>query len=554
MSRVFTAAFCFLFVTIAVSQRRPVDSLKKILTDHTQLDTFRVVVLNQLANEEMYDHPQLAGNYAFEAKALSEKINYPSGLAAAYRMLGNSFWAQANQSAALTNFLKGLKVADSIGNSQVQADLMGNLGMVYNDINDYRTAVTYYKASLAKQIQLKNKLREGILRLNVGNGYYRLKKYDSSLLYYQQSYNIITSLKNTRNIIDLLHVGIGEVYGEMGDYDKAMDYLYKAKRSCDTTRHTRGMVHSRMAIAKVMLKQKHYTQSQSELLECIRLAKGVNLKTYVRDGYELLSQVAQAQGNLAEFVNYYKSFVAVKDSIQNTAQTSKIASLQLEYQMEKKELEIEGLKKDARLKSEELKLKNTLLFSSLVGIVLVALFLVTALRSYLGQKKLNLELAAKNEEISRQRSELSRQHDELLTLNEEIRAQQDEVILQRDVLTLKNEKIESLHKKVLEVNQNLEKLVAARTASLQEQNKKMEEYAFINAHKLRAPVASIMGLINLLDMDHLEKERSLILGHLRKSSEELDTVIRAISKTLQLGLSALHPQEEQESKDQGLRL
>ena len=189
-------------------------------------------------------------------------------------------------------------MADSVGNSQVQADLIGNLGMVYNDINDYQTALKYYKASLVKQIELKNKLREGIMRLNVGNGYYRLKKYDSSLFYYRQSHEIISSLNNTRNIIDLLNVGIGEVYGELGNFDKAMDYLYKAKRSCDTTKHHRGMVHSSMAIAKVMMKQNQLAQAEHELLECVALAKEVNLKSYVRDGYELLSQVAQAQGRL----------------------------------------------------------------------------------------------------------------------------------------------------------------------------------------------------------------------------------------------------------------
>ncbi len=546
MRQVLSVVLYFLFVTIAASQSKPVDSLKKVLADHSGWDTVRVDALNQLANEEMYDHPLEAGNYALEAKVLSERIGYPSGLAVAYRLLGNSFWIQANQSAALDNFLRGLKIADSTGNTQVQADLMGNLGMVYNEISDYRTALKYYKESLSRQVALRNKLREGIMRLNVGNGYYRLKKYDSSLLFYQQSYDIISQLKKTRTIIDLLNIGMGEVYGEMSNYDKAMDFLYKAKRSCDTTRHHRGMVHSRMAIAKVMLKRNQYAQAESELLECLALAKEVNLNSYVRDSFELLAQVAQAQGRLPQFITYYKSYVASKDSIENKAQASQLASLQLEYQIQKKELEIEGLKKDAKLKNEELRFKNTLLFSSVAGIVLVALFLVTALRNYQGQKKLNRELAAKNNEIDRQRSELSRQHDELLALNEEIRAHQDEVILQRDVLALKNEKIENLHNKVLEVNQNLEKLVAERTASLQAQNTKMEEYAFINAHKLRAPVASIMGLINLLDMEHLEKERNQILTHLRKSSEELDSVIRSISATLQQGISTVRSDDELE--------
>ena len=106
MKRVFILIFYIFFVTIVLSQQRPIDSLKQLLANHSATDSIRVIVLNQLANEEMYDHPVEAGNYAFEAKTLSEKINYQSGLAVAYRLLGNAFWSQANQTAALDNFLK----------------------------------------------------------------------------------------------------------------------------------------------------------------------------------------------------------------------------------------------------------------------------------------------------------------------------------------------------------------------------------------------------------------------------------------------------------------
>jgi light-regulated signal transduction histidine kinase (bacteriophytochrome) len=40
--------------------------------------------------------------------------------------------------------------------------------------------------------------------------------------------------------------------------------------------------------------------------------------------------------------------------------------------------------------------------------------------------------------------------------------------------------------------------VQERTRELEKKNKALEEYAFINAHKLRSQVASILGLINLI--------------------------------------------------------
>lgn len=526
----------------AIGQKPLVDSLKKQLLNHTREDSVRVTLLVQLSNAEMYDHPGEAGSYALQARDISERIKYGEGLAIAYRLLGNSFWAQANHSSALSNFLKGMKVADSINSQQVQADLLANMGMVYNDMNDYRSALNYYKASLTKQVELKNSLREGVMRLNVGNGFYRLKKYDSSLVFYRQSEEILNKLKNTRSVIDLLYLGIGDVYSEQGQYDEALRYYYKSKNSSDTTRHHRSMVHARLSIARVLMAKNQYVAADKELLECLALAKEVHLKTYIRDCLELLYQSANAQKRPTQAFEYFKLFSMYKDSIQNSSETSRIASLQLEYEMQKKKLEIDVVKKDAQLRAEEFEFKNSMLTSSIIGLLLIAIFLGFTFRSLYVQKSLNTQLSDRNVEINRQRSELLQQRDEVIALNEQIRAQQNEVILQRDRLAEKNQNIETLHQQMTKTNLTLEEMVNRRTAALEEQRKRLEEYAYINAFKLRGPVANINGIVELLKKETSADEEEKMIGYLKKSSTELDHVIRSISDTLQHGITAYEKQ------------
>ncbi len=530
------------FNSIAFSQKKLVDSLGNLLHSHLQEDSLRVALLVQLATAEMYDHPTSAGNYAAQALTISEKIKYGEGLAISYRLIGNSFWAQANQSAALDNFLKGMKIADSINSEQIQADLMGNLGMVYNDMNDYSSALKFYKASLAKQIELKNRLREAIMRLNVGNGYYRLKNADSSLFYYNQSLVMLHQLKGTRTIIDLANIGIGDVYADLRKYDEALLFYNKGKFSSDTTRHHRAMVHSRMSIAKVLMAQNQFAAAEKELRECLKFAQEVHLKTYVRDCYDLLYKSAQAQGHAAQSFDYFKLYNSCKDSIQNASEVSRIASLHLEYEMQKKKLEIDVLKKESQIQTEEIKLKNTLLTMSAVVLLLIAAFLFFTFRGFRIQKSLSIQLADRNKEINQQRTELERQRDEVIALNKEIRVQQNEAIAQRDSLAQKNQSIETLHRQVSSNNQNLEELVAGRTAILQEQLKRLEEYAYINAFKLRGPVANIVGIVTLLKKETSTEEEIKMVGYLRKSSDELDHVIRTISETLQHGITAYEKQ------------
>lgn len=84
-------------------------------------------------------------------------------------------------------------------------------------------------------------------------------------------------------------------------------------------------------------------------------------------------------------------------------------------------------------------------------------------------------------------------------------------------------------------NRELESKVELRTKMLKEQNAKLMEYAFVNAHVLRAPVSRILGLVNLLIKSENPRatEDKEVIQHLNESSKELDSVVRNLSVTLQ---------------------
>ena len=105
--------------------------------------------------------------------------------------------------------------------------------------------------------------------------------------------------------------------------------------------------------------------------------------------------------------------------------------------------------------------------------------------------------------------------------NEEIQAQNEEITSQAEEIRV--------------INENLEQLVQDRTKELEKKNIALEEYAFINAHKLRSPVASILGLINLLNKTSLTDEARGIIGHLEDSTGKLDAVVSSITKAIEKG-------------------
>ena len=515
----------------AKAQLTVFDSLSAELKKHTLEDSLHVNILNRLAFDSYFRHPEGALRFAYKALIISEKILYTNGTAEAYRQIGLVLWSQANYANALEILFKGLKLIE--GNSkalQNEADLLGNIGLVYNSMADYGQAQEFLNRSIELQRVLKNATREAAMLNNIGDSYRFQNEYTKALEAYQQalklrikSGDLITQGTNLRNI--------GNVYEAMGEFDNAFKYYFKSLKISESKNDRRGMCLTKQSLASIYFKLKQYALARQFAFESLKESKEDNQKAILRDNYKLLWQLAEEENKSFEALKYYKLYTTYKDSVENVSVSSRISTVRLNYEMQKKQSEIDFLKKEDEVQAiRNSRNSNMLVFAAII----VLLFTVL----YFRQKSISTILSRKNLEIKQQQIEITLQNDELIALNEEIRSQQDEVIAQHDILFEKNEEIQTMNTNVIQINENLEKLVAARTSVLQEQNQTLSDYAFHNAHNLRAPLASILGLINLLYKNPSSDDFAILLEYLKNSSEQLDQVVRSINKSLEKGMDA----------------
>lgn len=60
------------------------------------------------------------------------------------------------------------------------------------------------------------------------------------------------------------------------------------------------------------------------------------------------------------------------------------------------------------------------------------------------------------------------------------------------------------------------------------QNQQLKEIAWIQSHKVRGPLATILGLIDLFDIGHASPENAEIITYLRTAADQLDAVVHDI--------------------------
>lgn len=114
----------------------------------------------------------------------------------------------------------------------------------------------------------------------------------------------------------------------------------------------------------------------------------------------------------------------------------------------------------------------------------------------------------------------------LSLLKEELQDKNEELLASEEELTASGE---ALRKN----NENLHTLVEQKTQALLLQNTKLMQHAFLNAHKVRSPLARILGLVNLLDYEMKDAYGKDVLQRLNEAAIELDAVLGEVKANLE---------------------
>ncbi len=115
----------------------------------------------------------------------------------------------------------------------------------------------------------------------------------------------------------------------------------------------------------------------------------------------------------------------------------------------------------------------------------------------------------------------------------------------RESVELANERLKKSTEKLLEQNNqlyqqqeelnilrnNLEKIISGKITESQYKAEILKEYSFVNSHHVRAPLARVLGLIDLIEVENRRKKASsaALLHKIKTDAEELDVILKKIN-------------------------
>ena len=392
------------------TQNRETDSLLKLLPTEN-IDSNKVETLNeltwQLKNAGDYT---LALHYAQQAKEISEKISYQSGLATAYDRMGLIYYKQGNYPSAIENHFASLKIRDAINDKRGIATTRHNIGNIYYSQEEYGKALEQYLLSLKIKEELGNKQGVANSLNNIGSIYVAQRNFPKALESYARAIKISSELGDKQSVADILN-NTGIVYLDMKDLEKANGSLLESlalrkeignQEGIATSYINLGLVNIKMAEAGSDLseKKRKYDEAEKYLNDGLALSLKINSKDAIMESYGTLTKLDSSMGLWENAYKHNLLFIAYRDSITNEENTKKSMRAQVQYEFDKKE---EKSKAEAEADKQK---QRIILWSVISGLLLVVLFAGFIFRSLRLTRKQKQIIEEKNRMVENKNKDI----------------------------------------------------------------------------------------------------------------------------------------------------
>jgi signal transduction histidine kinase len=365
-----------------------------ILSLAQRLDDKSALITIYLTLGECYSktsQSEAALEYFEKGLELSKKIKDSSKIADSFIRIGRRKipFGELDQSLKLFEDALSISTRNKDTHNQILAiNYLGILNYILDNIKEAEN-LSYKALNLAKE----NNDSEGICLANEHLTIIKIyqKKYNDALNFNKVAYDISLQRDFLVNIPGVYY-NFAVIYNRLGDYDKAIDYMYKSEQIRRSFNDKRGIASDLGMLGRIYLSKKDYKNAIDKFKQALEIYKEFDA---IRPMTSILSRISTAYENIGDYksaLNYFKEFKTFSDSIYNENVKREAAVSNAKRQLEEKEKEIKYLeeKNEVQIKIQ----KYLIVFSSLIMILLFS-----AVVLYLKVRKSRQNLSEINQKL-----------------------------------------------------------------------------------------------------------------------------------------------------------
>lgn len=284
-----------------------------------------------------------------ESLKIAKEIKNDPLKARVYNNFGNIYRELGDLSNASKYYQWALEINEELKDELSQSAILINISNIHFDLFDYDNALEYAKRCLEIFIKYDDKKRLISVYHTLGNIYFKKEDFDNALINFKNSLQITES--NTIGHM-LANSGIGKVYYKLKNYDRSRYYLNQSLEQAEELSNIEGVIIAEFYLGRVNVDEGSYVHALKHLDKAFVIAREHSRKHDIMSIHEMYAHVYEKMENITRAYWHLKEYESLKEEIFQQHTINKLRNLQVRHEIEFAVKEKEVAEQSAKLKQE----------------------------------------------------------------------------------------------------------------------------------------------------------------------------------------------------------
>jgi two-component system, sensor histidine kinase PdtaS len=337
-----------------------------------------------------YYHGQYDSAILFNESALSnyEENNKREGVARS--LINNGIFQKklSNYKQAVEYYYKAATLYEQLRLDEPLSSCWNSMANCYSAMEEWNKALMFNRKALAIRIKLQDERLIAQSMNNIGDVFRAVGQYDSATHYLTASFDYKKNDKDSSSLILLLQ-NLGYTYFKQKEFNKAEALYERAINISEAYGHREETALGYNDLAELFISQGIYDRAAQALDKSATMAIEMKTPEILKDNYKLRYIMHEKRSQWNEALHYRDKYDVLKDSLFTLEMNKSIAELEIKYQTEQREKDINALKLRSQLQQENAAQQATIIYTLAGGALLLLSLAVLAYSRYRLKNKAN---------------------------------------------------------------------------------------------------------------------------------------------------------------------
>jgi two-component system, sensor histidine kinase PdtaS len=335
--------------------------------------------------------------YFDEGIVTAKKYKQDPVLGVLFMNKANSLTEAARYDEAVAMHLESIRIKEKAKDERGLQQSYNNIAIVYKRTQQYQNSLEYFRKANLLAKQFNNKAGLGYNYANMADLYLILHKKDSVPALYEMSLSAFAATEDKAGLGFAYH-NYGNFLQEHQQLDKAEEMLQKALAIRKETKSPYDIASTMNVMGALLTKKGKTKEAEDLLMQSLAMLKDEN-SVRQKDAYKHLAEHYKATGNYEEAYKYQAGYIAMTDTLANENEVTTMLRTQSQYEVEKRDAQLELAKKDKALQELSVSKKDQQLIYLGIALVLALLLSGVLFFNYRNKKQHAIVLENKNTQI-----------------------------------------------------------------------------------------------------------------------------------------------------------